>query len=135
MAGTVTITRRPQVSPNDERVEVVIIDWVADSADGSVPNTTVPKLYGFLIKAVTNPGAVAPTANYDIALGDPEDTALDACATLLMNRHTSTTEQVYPLISGAATPLFLAGDYQFQLTNNSVNSATGRLLLYLVERL
>lgn len=135
MAGSVTITRAPCKGLYGREVQKIHIDWIADAADGSVPNTTVDKLYGFLIKVVTNPGSVAPTSNYDIALGDPEDSTLDAAATLLMNRHTSTTEQVYPLISGAAIPLFLAGDYQFQLTNNSVNSATGRCTLYMVESL
>lgn len=135
MAGTCTITKRPQKSPYGKEVSVVVVDWVGDSADGSVPNTTITGLYGFLIKAVFNPGSTAPTSNYDIALGDPEDTTLDAAATLFNNRHTTTSEQVYPLITGAATPLFLAGDYQFQLTNNSVNSATGRMILYLVETL
>ncbi len=135
MAGSVTITQRPQKGLYGKEVNVVIVDWVGDSADGSVPNTMINGLYGFLVKAVFNPGSTAPTSNYDIALGDPEDTALDAAATLFNNRHTTASEQVYPLISGAAIPLFLAGNYQFQLTNNSVNSATGRMILYLIENL
>lgn len=115
-------------------VEKVTIDWVADDADGSVPALSLP-LAGFLLKAITNPGSTAPTANYDIALGDPEDSALDAFAGALQNRHTTTTEQVYPLVTGAAIPIFLSGTYSLALTNNSVNSATGRIILYLVDSL
>jgi hypothetical protein len=137
MAGTVTITRTPLKSANDTYFEKVVIDWVADASAATVPNTTVSGLYGFLLKAITNPGSTAPTANYDIAFGDPEDTTLDALGGLLQNRHTSNTEAVYGIAKNgtdvAPFPIFLAGDYQFQLTNNAVNSATGRVILYLSE--
>jgi hypothetical protein len=136
MAGTVSITRVPLRAPNGGKViEKVKIDWVADGTDATVPNTSIPGLYGFLVKVITNPGSTAPTANYDIALLDPDDSGIDATATLLNNRHTTSSEQVYPLISGAATPIFLAGDYTFNLTNNAVNSANGQVILYLVESL
>jgi hypothetical protein len=100
-----------------------------------LPNTDLTGLYGFLIKVVTNPGSVAPTDNYDIKLFDPDDAAFDAAAGLLLDRDTANTEQVYPLISGAATPLFLAGDYVLNITGNSVNSATGQIFMYMVESL
>lgn len=135
MAGTISATRvRSDYSKSAklQYCEIVTIDWVADSADGSVPTLSLD-LRGFLVKAVTNPGSTAPTASYDIAITDPEDSNLDAAATLLNNRHTSTTEQVYPLISGAACPIFLCGTYGIAITNNSVNSATGRIILYLIE--
>lgn len=136
MAGTVTVTRVPLRAPNEgKKIEKIKIDWTADAADGSVPNTVIQGLYGFCVKVITNPGSTAPTANYDIAFLDPDDSGIDAFATLLNNRHTSNSEQVYPLISGAATPIFLAGDYTFNLTNNAVNSATGQVILYLVESL
>lgn len=137
MAGTVTVTREHLVygkGKNDggKTIEKVTIDWVGDASDGSVPNTNID-LYGFCIKAITNPGTTAPTANYDIAFGDPDDTGLDALAGALANRSASATEQVEPKISSAVLPSFLAGTYQFQLSNNSVNSATGSCILYLVD--
>lgn len=118
----------------DKRVRKVTVSFTADASDGSVPDTSLA-LNGFLIKAVTNPGSTAPTDNWDIALEDPDDSALDAAATLLNNRDTATTEQVYPLISGAATPIFLAGTYGLAISGNSVNSATGVVILYLVDSL
>lgn len=138
--GSVTVSRtnRAYGLAGGKYTQVVNIDWVADSADGSVPTTSVP-LFGYTVKIITNPGATAPTANYDIAFGDPEDNNLDALASALQNRHTSTTEQVYPMIAGApgtvsAHPVFLAGTYAVSVSNNSVNSATGRIQVYLTDQ-
>lgn len=140
-AGTVTVTRSTrsysQGGASVPYVGVIQIDWVADAANGSVPNTNIP-ISGYVTKVITNPGSTAPTALYDIAFGDPEDTALDALAGAVGNRSAATTEQVYPAIAGApgtvtAVAPFLQGTYRFQLTNNSVNSATGRVLLYVTD--
>lgn len=114
------------------RVEIVTCDWVADDTTGAVPTLSLP-LDGYVVKVITNPGSTAPTSNYDITLTDPEDSSLDAMASLLLNRHTSTTEQVYPLISGGSIPIFLSGTYGLAVANNSVNSATGRIIFYLVD--
>lgn len=137
-AGSVTVTKTKKTFGRTGNMEVVQIDWTADAADGSVPNTNIT-MSGFVQKIVTNPGATAPTANYDMALGDPEDTALDALAGALANRHTTSTEQVYPTVAGtpgtvSSRTVFLPpGTYQFQLTNNAVNSATGRVLVFLAD--
>lgn len=138
-AGTVTVTKTTKgFGKGGQLVEVVQIDWVGDASDGSVPATSIT-LSGYVQKAITNPGTTAPTANYDIALADPEDSALDALAAALQNRHTTNTEQVYPRIAGApgtvsSFPVFLQpGTYSLQITNNSQASATGRILLYLTS--
>jgi len=136
MAGTVTITRVPLRAPNEgKKVEKIKIDWTADAADGSVPNTSVTRLYGWVVKVLTNPGSTAPTDNYDIELLDPDDSTVDALAGALANRDTANSEQVYPVATSAATPVFLAGDYTFKLSNNAVNSATGQVILYITESL
>ncbi len=136
--GTVTLTSKTKVEIGSgataRRCDVVQLDFVASSTDGTLPVLQVP-LSGYLLKVVTNPGSTAPTDNWDIVLGDPEDNALDAAASLLLNRHTTTTQQVYPNISGAAIPIFLAGTYAVTISGNSVNSATGRILLYLIDSL
>lgn len=134
--GTIAVTSRSPLgysfSGSAKRCEVVSIDWTASSTDGSLPVLQVA-LSGWLVKVVTNPGSVAPTANYDIDLADPNDANLSATGTLLNNRHTTTTEQVYPVISGAVVPIFLAGTYGVTITNNSVNSATGNITFYMVD--
>lgn len=136
MAGTVSVTRAPFRSQNGLlKGEKIKIDWVADASDASVPSTEIEQIYGWAVKAITNPGSTAPTDNYDIALKDPDDSSIDALTGLLADRDTSNSEQVYLLVSGAATPIFLAGNYTFALSNNAVNSATGQLILYVVENL
>lgn len=136
MAGTVTITREEIKFPKTSRIlSKIIIDWVADASDGSVPDTAIDGLYGYLLKAITNPGSTAPTDNYDIILKDPDDSSIDAANSLLLNRDTANSEVVYPYVTSAVTPVILNGSYTFSLSNNSVNSATGRLILYVSETL
>lgn len=139
MPGTISVTSDSIVNAgysNRKRIRKIVIDWTADAAAATVPNLTLSNIYGYVIKAITNPGSTAPTANYDIALGDPEDTALDALAGALQNRHTSTTEQVYPTGSGSTVPIWLdKGDYTLSVSNNAVNSATGRIIFYLTDSL
>lgn len=136
MAGTVTVTRTVKQMPlSQEEISVVSIAWTADASAATIPNTAITGLYGFLIKAVTNPGSTAPTDNYDIALNDPDDSSFDALEGQLANRDTANTEQVYPKASGALVPIFLCGDYTLAISGNSVNSATGLIVLYLKENL
>lgn len=120
-----------------KRCEIVTVDWVADAAAATIPDLSID-LRGYVAKIITNPGSTAPTALYDITLVDPEDSALDVLAGAIINRATATTEQVYPAIAGApgtvsSFPVFLAGTYTIKIANNSVNSATGRIVFYMVD--
>lgn len=139
MAGSISVTSRTRVPKGPHSccyVDKIVIDWTADAGDGSVPNLSLTNLCGYVIKAITNPGSTAPTDNYDITLGDPEDSALDALGGALANRHTTTTQQVYPTVSGATVPIWLdKGTYTLAIANNAVNSATGRIILYLASEL
>lgn len=84
----------------------VICTWTSDDATGAVSGTTA-KLVGSLVKAVTDPGAAAPTDNYDIAITDDYSVdVLAACQSTLANRHTTNTQQTYfMLLDAAGTPL------------------------------
>lgn len=128
MAGSVTVTYSAHALNQGGRLKVVNVAWTADAADGSVPDTTLSNLKGRLLKAITNPGATAPTDNYDLKLLDNLDSTADALDGLLDNRDTANTEVELP-----AAPPILSGDYTFNLTNNSVNSATGVLILLIEE--
>jgi hypothetical protein len=111
-------------------IEVVQISW---TSDGSGDFTEALELNGWLVKVVTDPdGTDAPTANYDITLVD--ENSVDAANSLLINRHTSTTEEVYTLVSGAATPILLSGDHTFTVANAGDTKA-GVCKLYLVSEL
>lgn len=139
MAGSISVTSDSivRVGYGDMRhIRKIVVDWTGDASDGTVPNLSMPNLYGYVIKAITNPGSTAPTANYDIALGDPEDSSLDALGSALANRSATVTEQAYPTVSGAAIPIWLdSGTYTLSVSNNSVNSATGRIIIYLSDEL
>lgn len=126
-AGTVTVTRS-----DFTKYERVILDFVANSS-GAADRTI--GLQGRLVKALTNPGSPAPTANYDIYFYDAEDTALSLTGTILENRHTTTTEAVYPLVAGAggtvtAVPPVAVGNYVFTVANAGSGGA-GRVIIYL----
>lgn len=115
---------------------IITISWVADNATGAVPNLTIdPTLYNlkgwYLYSAETNPGSTAPTDLYDITLTDAD--GLDIAWSLLNNRSTTNTELV--LVSTASTGFpVIRGNLTFTLTNNSVNSATGTLILIFIPQ-
>jgi hypothetical protein len=135
MAGTVTYTREDINGVTKGKIgEKLTIVCTADAANGSFPATSLTGLRGWVLKVITKPGGTTPTANYDIALNDPDATSLDAFGGALANRAASTQEQVAPVLSGATTPVFLNGDYSLALTNNSVNSAVVTIYMYIVNQ-
>lgn len=132
MAGTVSVTRtNKRLGDTGKRINIVAIAWTADAADGSVPDTTIQSLEGYVLKGITNPGGTAPTANYDVKLLDATETTVDGLNGLLENRSATATETA---VASGMAPL-LIGDYVFNLTGNSVNSASGTCVLYLSDSL
>jgi len=107
------------------------VDWVADAADGSVPNTVLPSIEGNIVALETNPGATAPTDNYDIALNDAE--GVDKLAGAGQNRDTANTEQAGVVFASTSVPVPVDGEaLTLAISGNAVNSATGRVLIYYV---
>lgn len=109
--------------------EVVTINWTSDSS-GNVSESIY--LAGFALKAITKPGSAAPTDNYDISLGDPLDSALDALDGSLADRDAANTEQKVLKLTDGVSPVFLAGDYTFKVANAG-NTKTGTCVFYLVD--
>lgn len=128
MAGTVTVTRQPLVSKYGKEMEKISVDWLSDASGNAT--VVIEELYGYVMKAVTDPGAAAPTANYDITLID--ENSVDALIGALIDRHTTTTEQVYPVQSGASTPVHVFGDHTFTVANAG-NAKNGTCVFYFVE--
>lgn len=95
----------------------------ADAADASFPATALPSIQGRLIGLHTNPGAVAPTANYDITLVDGD--GLDRLQGVGLNRHTTSSEQAPVVYTGTSVNPPVGFDETLTLTfeNNTVNSA------------
>lgn len=136
MAGTSTIARsfiEQGKSKGSSRCEKVRVSLVADASDASIPDTTLD-LQGYIMKVVTNPGATAPTDNYDLVINDEH--GVDVVASLLLNRHTTTSQQVYPVVGSTPTiPVWVAGSHTIVGTNNSVNSAIIVIDIYLKDTL
>jgi hypothetical protein len=124
-AGTISYTVVPSDRVVNSHIKTIEISWVADAADGSIPSIEITdyeitKLGYFCLKAVTDPGATAPTADYDIACSDSYGDIFDG---ELADRSATVTEQVNDILIPIIEPFTCA------FTNNSVNSATGKLIL------
>lgn len=116
-------------------IKKVLIDWTSDAAGACV--IALAKISGHLIKAVTDPSATAPTANYDIVITDPEGVnVLAGCDDDLADRHTSNTEEVYFLVKDhAGTPLAqslhpVVCDVLTVTLANAGDSKSGQIILY-----
>ncbi len=114
----------------------VIVDWTSDDTTGAVSGTS-KKITGTLIKAITDPSATAPTANYDIAITNGESVnVLGGCESDLANRHTANTEEVYfMVVDGAGTPLAqpiqpVVSDVLTFSVTNAGNSKLGQIILF-----
>lgn len=125
----VTATRVPLVSKTGRNAEKISVTWTSDgsgNASGSIEN-----LYGFVIKAVTDP-VDGPTDNYDITLID--ENGMDALNDALLNRDTTTTEQVYPGVTNASVPVFVFGTHTFTVANAGTTKS-GTCVFYIIENL
>jgi hypothetical protein len=101
---------------------------------------TTRKIFGELIKIVTDPGSAAPTADWDVVLTDEEGVDLsihmdDVAIAALIARHTTTTLETYlPLEDTAGTGRIAAWpvvcDKLTVTVNNAGNSKTGQIIIY-----
>lgn len=129
MAGSVTF-----VHHIDGGVKKIVATCTGDASDGSFPATALPAFSGYLLGLETNPGATAPTANYDITL--PDGDGLDRLQGVGANRHTSTSEYASVVIGATAEhpPVSKGDTLTLTLANNSVNDAITVVTLYYESR-
>lgn len=133
--GTVTVTKSTRVYDGD-KVRVVKIVWTADASAATVPATDITGIHGYLMKVVTDPGATAPTDDYDITLKDKSDGLQDCMNGAGSNRDTANSEVAYPIGGTGTVPAWCQADtHTFALAGNSVNSATGTVWLYFKDDL
>ncbi len=118
-------------------IKRVIATWTSDDTAGTASGSTTNKIVGRIVKAITNPGTAAPTANYDITVSDEQSVnVLTACDDDLQNRHTSNTEETYFFaLDTDATPLAKAVHPAVCSTltvavANAGNSKEGVLILF-----
>lgn len=133
-AVTVTFSKIDVPYLNENGIVKVLIEWLADDTNGSVPDTAfdstdlVDILGRYCILGVTDPGTTAPTASYDITIVDEH--GCDIFGAELNDRSASASEQTTPLIGSSYEGRVITGALTFKLANNSVNSATGTCSLY-----
>lgn len=114
-------------------IRTVIVDWLSDDTTGAVSGTS-RKVVGELIKGVTDPGATAPTDDYDIAITDEEGAdVLAASFDNLADRDTANSETVHfgltdGTVNTSAFPV-VCSKLTIAVTNAG-NSKVGRLVLY-----
>lgn len=119
---TQTVDSDSSVPGSYPAVRVLTFTCTADASDGSFPATALSssnlqKLTGWFLMAVkTNPGATAPTDNWDFTITDGN--AIDMLEGAGANRHTTTSQLV-----NAAHYLPVTDTWTLNITGNSVNSA------------
>jgi hypothetical protein len=122
-AGTVTQTWD---SP------VLTFSWTADVSGGSVPATASELSFeAFVCLVVTDPGTTAPTDNYDITITDAD--GVDIMGGQLLNRDTANSEHAVPKIGSAYGCRPFQGTMTVNIINNSVNSATGEVKVWILR--
>jgi len=107
------------------------ITWVDETGNGVSDTVYIPtKLHGYIFfYAVTDPGATAPTDNYDITL--TKANGEEVFDSMLTNRDTANTETAWPSGYHVADE-----NLTFTITDASqdVSNATGTLTIYMLER-
>jgi hypothetical protein len=119
MAGTVTVTHT-----QTGRIGRIKVACVGDASGGTVPATALPPFAGLIVALRTNPGATAPTSNYDITA--PDEHGVDRLQGVGANRHTTSSEEVAVVRAGTAIhpPVAFEDVLTYTVENQSVNSAT-----------
>lgn len=118
MAGTVTTTHNALGA-----VRRLVFAVTADAAAATVPDTVLPAIEGRLLALVTNPGATAPTDNYDVTLEDGD--GLDRLQGVGANRDTANSEQA-PIVYASTSihpSISIEETLTLKVANNAVNSA------------
>jgi len=108
---------------------MVLVNWTADSGDGSFAAMVIPwRIDGYIQKITTAPGGTAPTASYDPVLKDAD--GVDVTGNVLANRSATAAETVRPNFDSVKTPIYVDGCLSLTITGNSVNSATGTIKVF-----
>lgn len=131
-AGTVNVTLAP-LTPTAVPVWVLTYAWTGDASTGSVPATAAAaliqqaQLQGYLIyEGEFIPGATtAPTNGYSVTVTNTASVDVLAGAGSTLSSTTSKVSLISP-------PQILSGTLTLNVSGQSVASATGQVLIYLV---
>jgi len=132
--SSVTQTYSPVYSSEGfTNLATLTLAWTSDDATGAVSATTSTEITNqiagkYIVLVVTDPGATAPTDDYDITITDAN--GVDVMGGALANRDTSNTEQILPLIGTSSGPRPVATALTLNITNAG-NSKIGSVIIYL----
>ena len=124
-AGTVSSWSDSQIGYSG--VRVFQVSYTTHSSAGTFTCATDRDITGWIMLVETDPGATAPTDNYDITLVNSN--SRDVMGGSLANRDTANTEAVLPYINGTYTVVFNEGPLTITVTNAG-NSKTSEILIY-----
>jgi len=111
-------------------VDCLALAWQADPNGALTATASNRSIDGYVIQVVTNPGATAPTDNYDIALNNSD--GADVCGGALADRDTATSEIALPKPDGTNyVEAWVSGILTLAVTGNSEDSATGTIKVYI----
>lgn len=113
----------------EKRMYLHEVSWQADDTTGAIADVTIPasdlKNYqgAYLYRVITDPGATAPDADYDIVLNDAY--GFDVMEGTLANRSATATETIEVTI-----PIY--GQLTAVFTNQTTVDATGKIVFLIV---
>ena len=113
-------------------LSVLEYSWTADT-DGSISNAVSTRyIEGYIVLVETDPGATAPTAAYDIELLSNDGS--DLMGGQLADRSATDAEAEVAKIGGDVYgPRLVNSNITLSITNNSVNSATGIVRIFIAQ--
>lgn len=114
-------------------VEIWKISWLGAEDGGAVADQILGKIKGWVFMLITDPGATAPTDNYDITIED--EFGLDILEGIGANRHTSTTQMARITVNSNAAERYVNSVCTFKIANQGVNSALGIVYLFVRRNL
>lgn len=109
--------------------------WQADAAGAKANVAMEPEIFNLIKEggyaaymAITDPGATAPAANYDLAINDSY--GLDIFGGELGDRHTSASEAAVPLIGPAYASRPIVGtSLTVTFANTTNNNCNGTIVV------
>jgi hypothetical protein len=127
MAGTVTETNRRigSYTSNPNLVNSMTLSWTSDSSGDATATTGA--IFGTILRVATNPGATAPTDNYDVTLSDAD--GFDILYGLGANRDTANTESISPVDPVSGVPPVVAGPLSLSVSSAGA-SKVGTVVIY-----
>jgi len=115
--------------------KILVFSWTAHTTGAFTAVETTAIIHGYITEVITDPGATAPTDDYDITLTCTTMGGLDLMGTALTNRDTTTTEVAVPYFS--AQNIYgwsrVDGKITLNITNNSTNAGNGTVYVFIVE--